>query len=434
MNRACDWGISAAAIVALVAAGCGSASTSAGGPSTGTTSPAGRLELAATGRAAAQSARDAAPAIFPVRPTVYVLDVRLPDLGSRAQVRRMDAHQVSSADVQQFARALGLQGSPVRNPTGWEVPGTDGSLSFIVSDGRVAVSYSSGVSNVVGGSPGSGGGATSGSAAADGSATKVAPPSPAPTTPTVTPLPPAPVDVPSAEEARTMARGLLDRLGVLTGQDWATEVSDSGGVAVACPVGVPCPTVPPQISARTVTFSLMLDGTRVDGVDWSVTIGEHRRIESLNGEWAAPTPRGTYPLRSTAAVFADLQHGKARYSGPQPMTALSDLPAAGASRTGAPALATPPTIAAVTVHVTGVSLGIARWDAYEQGHAIVDLVPTYRFHTRVDGIAASDIVLLALEPSAVTFTNPAPNPEPLPAKPVTAPVPAPGGAESTPTS
>src|SRR5207237_1253441 len=79
---------------------------------------------------------------------------------------------------------------------------------------------------------------------------------------------------------------------------------------------------------------------------WSVTIGEHRRIESLNGEWAAPTPRGAYPLRSTEAVFADLQHGKARYSGPQPMTALAELPAVGGVTAGG----------AVTVHVTGVSL------------------------------------------------------------------------------
>jgi hypothetical protein len=436
MNRARYWGISSAVIVALAAAGCGSAAQPGGGSSTGTTSPSKRLELASAGRAATQSAENAAPAIFPVRPTVYVLDATLPDLGARALVRSMDAPDVDSADVQRFASALGLEGSPVRNRAGWEMQGTDASLSVIVADGRVGVSYSSGVPNVVGGSAGSGGGATSGSASSDGSVTKGAPPvpSPAPTTATVVPQPPPPVDVPSADEARTMARALLDRLGVLAGQEWATDVNDSGGVAVACPVGVPCPTVPPQISARTVTFSLMLDATRVDGVDWSVTIGEHRRIESLSGEWASPAPRGSYPLRSTAAVFADLQHGKARYSGPQPMTALSDSIATGAPATGAPAIETPPTVPAVTVHVTGVSLGIARWDAYERGHTVVDLVPTYRFHTRVDGSASNDIVVLALEPSAVTFTNSVPKPEPLPAKPAPAPIPVPGGAESTPTS
>ena len=177
-----------------------------------------------------------------------------------------------------------------------------------------------------------------------------------------------------------------------------------------------------------MTFSLVLDGTRVDGVDWSVTIGEHRRIESLNGEWATPAPRGNYPLRSTADVFADLQHGKARFTGPQPMTALSD------SRVGAPSIEPSPAVPAVTVHVTGVSLGIARWDAYDEGHTFLDLVPTYRFHTRVEGRASSDIVVLALDPGVVTFTNPVPKAEPLPAKPAPSPPPVSGGAESTPTS
>jgi hypothetical protein len=431
MNRARYYGISTAAIVALVAAGCGSGAQSGQGPSTGTTSPPTRLELAAAGREATASAQNGAPAIFPARPTEYVLDTTLPDLGPRALVRTMDAPEVDSTDVQRFASALGLDGSPVRNPTGWEVQGADATLSFIVSDGGVGVSYSSSVPIAVGGSTGSGGGTTSGGAAADGSVTKGAPlePSPVPPTPTDVSQPPAPVDVPGADAARTIARGLLDRLGVLAGQEWSTGVSDSGGVAVACPVGVPCPTVPPQISARTVTFSLMLDGTRVVGVDWSVTIGEHRRVEFLNGEWATPAPRGNYPLRSTTDVFADLQHGKARFTGPQPMTALSDSPAV-----GAPAIEPSPTVPTVTVHVTGVSLGIARWDAYDQGRTIIDLVPTYRFHTRVEGRASSDIVVLALDPGVVTFTNPVSKTKPLPAKPVPSPVPVSGDAETTPTS
>jgi len=92
------------------------------------------------------------------------------------------------------------------------------------------------------------------------------------------------------------------------------------------------------------------------------------------------------------------------------------------------------TVPAVTVHVTGVSLGLARWDAYDGGHTIIDLVSTYRFHTRVEGRASGDIVVLALDPGVVTFTNPVPNSKPLPAKPAPSPVPVTGGAESTPTS
>jgi hypothetical protein len=410
MSRGRFWGISTAAGIALVAAACGSAAQSAHGPSTGTTVPS-RLELAASGREATASAQGGAPAIFPVRPTEYVLDAALPELGPRAPVRRMVALEVGSTDVKRFASALDLGGAPVRNATGWEVHGADATLSLIVSDGRVSVSYSPGVTNAVGGSPGSAGGATTGSAASDGSVTNGG-------TNGVS-QPRAPVDVPGADAARTIARELLDRVGVLAGQEWSIDVSDSGGVAVACAVGVPCPTVPPQVSARTVTFSLVLDGTRVDGVDWSVTIGEHRRIESVNGEWATPASRGNYPLRSTTDVFADLQHGKARFTGPQPMTALSEAPAGGAP---------------ITVHVTGVSLGIARWDAYDEGHTIIDLVPTYRFHTRVEGRASSDIVVLALDPGVVTFTNPVPKAEPLPAQPAPSPPPVSGGAESTPTS
>ncbi len=386
------------------------------------------------------SAQDGAPAIFPVRPTEYVLDATLPDLGPRALVRRMDPPEIDSPGVQRFASALGVGGAPVRKPTGWEVQDADATLSFIVSDGRVSVSYSPGLANAVGGSPGSGGssggGATTGSTASDGSVTKGAPPEPSPVPPTPTDVsqPPAPVDVPDSDAARRIARGLLDRVGVLAGQEWSADVNDSGGVAVACVVGVPCPTVPPQVSARTVTFSLMLDGTRVDGIDWSVTIGEHRRIESLSGEWATPAPRGNYLLRSTRDVFADLQHGKARFTGPQPMTALSDSPTAGAPAVGAPSIEPSPTVPTIAVHVTGVSLGIARWDAYDEGHTIIDLVPTYRFHTRVEGRASNDIVVLALDPGVVTFTNPVPKSKPLPAQPAPSPVPVSGGEESTPTS
>ena len=221
--------------------------------------------------------------------------------------------------------------------------------------------------------------------------------------------PPAPpVDVPSAADATSIARALLNRLGVLAGQDWSTAVNDSGGVAVSCAVGMPCPTVPSEVSARTVTFSLTLDGTRVDGVDWSVTIGEHHRIESVNGEWATPVAISSYPLRSTAAVFADLQHGIATYPGPQPMIAMSGAPAV-----EAPTIATSPTPrpSRPSPFMSPVSrLGLARWDAYDNGQTVVDLVPTYRFHAHVESSSTNDIEVLALDLGAVTFTNPTRHP------------------------
>ncbi len=405
----------------LVAGACGSAARSGGGPSTATTSPTAKLALASEAPAASPSAGGAVPAIFPVRPTSYVLDAALPGLGSHAVVRRMTAHTVSEDDVQRFARALGLTAATVRSSTGWKVQEPSGNLTFAVTDDGVEVSYSYGAPGFAGGSsPGSVGASGSGAvmphgAVANGPVTKAAPPFPSrppitPTVPAVFAQPAPPVDVPTPAAARDIARGLLDNLGVLAGQNWSAEVNDSGGVAVSCAVGMRCPAVAQQVSARTVTFSLALDRTRVADVAWSVTIGEHRRIESLNGEWVFPKSLGTFALRSTAAVFADLQSGKARYAGPQPMMAVEG------ARAGAPAIATPSMPARVIEHITGVSSGIARWNAYDHGHAVVDLVPTYRFHTSIDTGTAYDIEVLALDPGVVTFTNQSPTPEPRPAQ------------------
>jgi hypothetical protein len=176
------------------------------------------------------------------------------------------------------------------------------------------------------------------------------------------------------------------------------------------------------VSARTVTFSLIVDKETVAGLDWSVTIGEHRRVESLAGQWATPETVGTYPLRSTATAFADLQAGHVQYPGPQPMAADSGVARSTTAIAGgpnaAPTASTPITAPrAVVVHITGVSLGVARWDAANVGGSVVDLVPTYRFKAVVDGGTPYDIEVLALDPSAVTFVKPVPTPGPKPLPP-----------------
>src|SRR5260370_184768 len=56
----------------------------------------------------------------------------------------------------------------------------------------------------------------------------------------------APVDVPNAAQAQTMAVGLLDRLGVLAGQHWTSQV-DANGTATACASGMPCPSLVPEV-------------------------------------------------------------------------------------------------------------------------------------------------------------------------------------------
>ncbi len=414
MNRTRLGGVSAVALAALVLFGCGSATRPASSITTTTVSPAARLDLASGGRASSPLAKSEGSAIFPERPSKYVLDARLSDLGGSAVVWRMKAHSLHATEVQRFATVLDVAGSPTRTSGGWEVRSATAIVSFVVSTATVEVSYASGVPGAVGGSGGAAGTATPPGAVVNGGL-KVAPapaPSPVPAPlprPAIVPEPAAPVDVPSATDATTIARRLLDRLGVLDGQDWSSAVNESGGIAVSCAVGAPCPTGPPVVSARTVTFALVRDGTRVDGADWSVTIGEHQRIASLDGEWASPTAIGSYPLRSSRAVFADLQHGRATYAGPQPMAA-----ATGALVAGAPTIAMMPL---VTVRVTGVALGIARWDAYDDGHAAVDLVPTYRFHTRNGANSSYDIEVLALDPGVITFTGPSPGPGPLPSQP-----------------
>jgi hypothetical protein len=90
--------------------------------------------------------------------------------------------------------------------------------------------------------------------------------------------------------------------------------------------------------------------------------------------------------------------------------------------------------------VTGVSLGLARWDAVDGNQNVVDLVPTYVFHTVVDGVS-SDVEELALDPAAIDFATPIspPLPVPQPGAPTPEPLPAPvpessGGAKSTPSS
>ncbi len=424
----------ASLVTVLMLAGC----ASPGGSGRGSTSPTPgtRLELAAPGQAdsrqlgsgqlgSGQLDKDSPtydPAIA-VRPTTYVLDAALPDLGSDATVWRMQPHPVSASDVQRFADVLGLETVPARTSTGWEVHGSDGWLSVVVGPGSVGVSYSQG-GGVSSGSGGSSVGSAVPGTAVDGPApepvrggkpvpvTDASPPPVAPPDlPSATPVA-APSDVPSAGEASSIARDLLDRLGVLAGQDWAIAVSDAGGVAYACASDAPCAPPPPQVFARAVTFAPKVAGSVVSGGGWSVTLGEHGRVESVYGDWAAPADVGTYPLITTSAAFADLQHGRALYVGPQPMIADAVPPV----RTG-PDSAPSQTAEPETVHITGVELGLARWDGYLDDQAAVDLVPTYRFQAVSGDAARYDIEVLALDPSAITFHHPVPMPKPLPAQP-----------------
>ena len=79
----------------------------------------------------------------------------------------------------------------------------------------------------------------------------------------------------------------------------------------------------------------------------------------------------------------------------------------------------PDSVPAVDVHITGVSLGIARADGIANGKAVAYLVPTYRFHAKVAGGEPYDIEVIALDPASFTIAPPAvPVPQPLAGKEV----------------
>jgi hypothetical protein len=464
--------MSVAAIAVLVAGGCGSAAST---DTAARSNP--KLSLAkASARTGAADA--AAPSAMPAQLTNYVLDGTLPDLGSQALVYRWTGHAVDLAEANRLAEALGIDSPAYATTDGFTASDRDATITITTTYGPTQVSYYPGVPAV----DGSGGG-SSGASSPPSAGTGVAPDDP-----NVTVLPPKltpPVDVPNAGEAEDIARALLDRMGVLDGAEWDTEVNDSGGIAVTCVVGEDCSGTPQQVTARDVSFSLVLDGVKVSGIGWNVTIGEHRSIQSVYGEWGSAVVLGTYDLRSTADAFDSLQNGDANYGGREPMAVdetpvkaqLEPAPAVdepavaplveeptgrepGVDPSGGddpivepmpayPVPTEPEPVEPIDVHVTGVSLGLARWDAVDGHQNVVDLVPTYVFHTLARSLTcrpcdlgvSSDVEELALDPAAIDFadpfTPPLPVPQPGAPTPETQPAPVPdssGGAKSTPSS
>jgi hypothetical protein len=317
-----------------------------------------------------------------------------------------------------------MHAAPTRTEWGYEVRDGDALLNVETNGGATWVDYSSAgnAGASVGGSPGAA------AVTPDTSDTPVTdePPAPLPTTP-------PPVDVPNADDAARIAQQLLDNLGVLDGQQWKHDVTDSSstGVAVACAADTPCPPTPdPVVSERNVSYALVLDGAPLPDVGWNVTVGSHGAVEAVSGTWAKPEPAGTYPLRSTADVFADLQHDRAQYVGPQPLAANAAAGAeiarddTGTTGVTGPGAEPDPAMEQV-VHIIGVSAGRARWDGTAGRQPAVYILPTYRFQAQVEGQPSYDVELLALDPAGFTIAAPTPAPEPAP-EPAPAPKPAVG--------
>jgi hypothetical protein len=379
-------------VLVVVIASCGGSSRAVRSAPPSTVEPGLHARLLLGGGSGSEGRASLAPALYPVRSTRYVLDAPLADLGAVATVRRLFSVHVTESEVRRLVAAVGLgAGVVARTADGLMVSGPDGSLSVSLVDDDAWVVFDRGGPIAVGGS-------TSGTAG--GPATPAGSTAPRITAPTG----PSSVEAPNPTDAARIARGLLERMGVLGTQRWAVDVSNSGGVAVACPAGVACAQTRPVVFDRTVTFHRVLDGQTVEGADWSVTIGANGAVESISGMWATAEAAGSFPLRSTLDAFTDLQAGRTHPVGPQPMMAL------GATRIAYPGSAElqPP----IVVHITGVSLGYSTWNAFDGAAEHVDIVPTYRFHARVTNDAATyDIEVLALKPGTFDIVNmPVPTP------------------------
>ena len=305
-------------------------------------------------------------------PYQYRLTTPAPDLGSDSPVARLEVPSVDADRVVAMARAFGLDGAPTGTHPGWQVDdgGAQLTLAPVPGGWDVAYAFDAGdrAAGSVPGSAGSAGSAGSGNALAVPPSPPgvVSPPASLPTE--TTPQTPA-RNLPSPARAEQIARTLLMRLGVAD-DSWSATAYDSSRDAVTCSAR-PCAEPDVLLTSRTVVLRPTFHSVAVDGISWNVDIGDNGTIYSASGLWTNVHTIGHYPLRSVAAVFADLAAGVGTSNSPQPMGAREAL---GLTRGAAPA--------PITVKVDRVTLGYAAVPAAADGNQVVDIVPTYVFTGR----------------------------------------------------
>lgn len=285
---------------------------------------------------------------MPAQEITYELAGELPGLGSEAPVYRLVAPEMDGDRVQEMAATVGVEGLLEASAGGWTVTGEEGSFGVAPVPGGWSVS-SYEVLGTVGSSAVPGSPELSSS---EGSSSAPGAPMASVASSSVTtmaggaagqvddagvrveePMPPTgPEDLPSEEEAESLAHDLLVRLGVLEGEwDVATSPSGMMGFAVACAEGEECPETDVQetILSWSVTFARVVDGVPASGLEWAVDVGDRGAIQSLWGTLSDLEHMGDYPLRSTTEVFEDLKAGEDMFGGPVPL-------GAGAPAVGAP--------------------------------------------------------------------------------------------------
>jgi hypothetical protein len=325
----------------------------------------------------------------------------LPDLGTQALAWEVLTPDLDAGGVARMARALGLEGQPVRRDGGWVLETAGGNLSVWPSQPGWSVNFyrSDGVSG--------------GDRSRDGEA---------------------------------KARRLLEEMGVLEGE-WRVEASETevrAGMACAVPeiakvaaadggVAPPdgpasspaCPPPPPPVPVVSVTFHPVLDGRRADWGAWGVTLGPGDAVQSLWGTWARLQRKGDYELRPVPAALDELRSGG--HGGIRPMTAVD---------VAAPPMPCPPAEAVAmeaakdkdlsypvdhcvqpeprVVTITGVELGLLPAPGWDGERNRLYLVPAYRFAGRFEDGSRYEAPVIALAPGAIAPPRPMPKPVPGP--------------------
>ncbi len=215
----------------------------------------------------------------------------LPGLGGSGTVYKL-AGGADEDDVRALAEALGMSGDPVHEDGYWNLESGDAQLQ-VYEDGGGSWWFNA---HTFKGDPGtsSGGGSSAGSpgcAPDDQECTKAADEAAAreqiPVTTTIT----TPTDLPTSDEARDIALGLLAATGMAV---------ESAEVTVDGPYDGWYVTVEPRV-----------EGLRVAGLTASATIGSKGEVTSAGGVLGEPERVGDYPTIDTRKAIDRLNEGTA---------------------------------------------------------------------------------------------------------------------------
>ena len=286
----------ALAAAALILSACGS------GDDAGEVSSGGRPKLSWTAAAAPStreatadaSAAGASPeiALYPARQVEYRLAEGVEAPAKSATAYRLVADKVDRASVARLARAFDLDGDVTASREGSMSVRSGTAVLTVAAAGITSWSFARNPEGSV----------SSGVAVACAPDAKCPPPPPPPTVP----------GLPTAEEAETKARSLLDEAGI----DLEEVVASA---------------TPENSTIRTVSFTPRIEGREVGGLVTAVGFGEHGRVEYANGFLGTFEEVGEYPLVGMAEAVERLRAGFG--GGVRPMA--EDLPADSGASSGA---------------------------------------------------------------------------------------------------